>query len=290
MRHIPNPDTCSALGVGSSTPLTSGRKGPLTWAQLRAKRTRAMVFAPPLIGGSAAHMLRHFRWLGAFGLDVFSFDYAGHGRSLGTFSLTTSLTNAREMTRVASAAAGRRGLPLYGLGVCYGAIPLIFTAAMETPIRRMILLNPIPGVSAKPLLTSFRQWRRSRRGQQRRFSGYLNALFPFTEKGFHGFGALKRRRTRLVRTLLEALNFTPLDTLRLDGTRVLCLYATDDIIRQAAGYACDGEFRDSIRAICPSARFHPIDDDHYLSRPRSRRRIRGLMAEFLGATDSGGCS
>jgi hypothetical protein len=86
------------------------------------------------------------------------------------------------------------------------------------------------------------------------------------------------------------LNFTPLDALSLDGTQVLCLYATDDIIRQAAGYACEDAFRESIRAICPGARFHLIDDDHYLSRPHSRRRIRGVMADFLSAADSGGCS
>lgn len=276
--------------IGSSRTLTIGQEGPLTWTRLRTKHPRAVVFAPPLIGGSAGHMLHHFRWLGAFGLEVFSFDYAGHGRSQGAFSLTTSLHNSREMTRVASSAAGRRGLPLYGLGVCYGAIPLIFTAAVETPIRRMILLNPIPGVSVKPLLSSFRQWCASQRGAHRRIAGYLNALFPFTEKGIHGFGTLTRRRTRLVRTLFEALNFTPLDTLCLEGTRLLCLYATNDIIRQAAGYACDDAFRESIRAICPGARFHLIDDDHYLSQPRSRRRIRVLMADFLSATDSGGCS
>ena len=261
--------------------IISGRQGVLSWTRLSARRPTGMVFAPPLIGGSAGTILRRLRWMADGGWDVFSFDYAGHGRSGGGFTLSTSLRDTRTMCRCAASAAAADRLPLHGVGICFGAIPLIHAAAMGTPIGRMVLLNPIPGFSAAAAVRAFRRWWLSTRHLWPGVRGYLDTLFPFTDKGLHGFGILARHRTRLLKAFGEALHFAPLDHLRLDGTRLLCLYTTSDVIRQAAGYGCEAAYRQRIRALCPEAEFHRLDDDHYLSRQASRRRIRALTSRFL---------
>jgi len=270
--------------------LTRGRAahGPgdtRAWARLKTPRPRGLVFIPPLIGGSTGGPLRLFRWLALSGFDLFSFDYAGHGRSGGTFSLSASMKDSRRMLRIAADQAAVDGLPIYGTAACYGAIPLVSsTYHLGEPLKRMILLNPVTDFSLGAMVSGFRRWSAEAAapgGLRAGIRQYLDILFPLTKKSVHGFGLLHRHRTRLVKTVLEAIHFAPLETLRLRHTQVLCLYARRDVVRQAVGYACEMRYRRRIRDFCPGTRFCSVDDDHYLATAHTRRQIRVQMRDFL---------
>ncbi|MFH1981992.1 MAG: hypothetical protein ABIL58_09105 [Pseudomonadota bacterium] len=273
------------LTSGSATHVPGGTRA---WARLKTPQPRGLVFIPPLIGGSAGGTFGRFRWLARSGFDLFSFDYAGHGRSGGAFSLGGSMADSRRMLRIAADQAAGDKLPLYGAAACYGAIPLVSsTYFLGEPLKRAILLNPVPDFSVGAIVSGFRRWsiedaaEGAPAGRWSRIRQYLDRLFPLTEKGMHGFGLLRRHRTRLVKTLLEAIHFAPLQTLRLRQTPVLCLYARRDVVRQAAGYACERAYRRRVSDFCPGARFYAVDDDHYLATARARRVVRERMRDFL---------
>lgn len=267
----------------------------LTWARLVSPRSWGLVFIPPLIGGGAGGQLGLFRWLTRSGLDLFSYDYTGHGRSGGAFSLGASIRDSRLMMGIAERQAEDAGIPLFGTAACYGAIPLVNGAFhLGEPLKRMVLLNPVPDFSLSALLAGYCRWyfdaarRMAVGGVLAGMRAYMDTLFPFTEKGLSGFGRLRRGRTRLFTVVLEAVRFRPLEALRLNNTRLLCLYAERDVVRQAAGYMDVAAYRRRIRGFCPHTRFHALDDDHYLARRRSRSEIRRLTADFFIAGASGG--
>ena len=132
------------ITTGHFIPPTGARRA-LYWACLEARSPTALVVIPPLIGAGAAHPLNTFRWLARSGLDVLSFDYSGHGRSDGHFSLHGSLKDTYRIMAMGRERARERDIPLYGIAACYGAAPMAWAAKrLGEPAAKMVFFNPIP--------------------------------------------------------------------------------------------------------------------------------------------------
>jgi hypothetical protein len=244
-----------------------------------------------LVGGGGVHQVRTFRPLIAAGYDLFSFCYSGHGRSSGRFSLGASLADAEAALGEAAETAQRERLPLQGVAACYGAIPLLHASArLGEPMGRIAIINAIldlaPGAVARSF---FRYYDEVRRADDRlpRLSEalyrYVDFLFPGVVKSRHGFGALRRRRTRLLTTLRDAFAPSPLTGVRLEETPALCLYSREDRVLRLYGDGAGPAYEGAVRQVLPRARFHRLPGDHFLSGNAARSAARSLLLEFLAA-------
>jgi len=232
-----------------------------------------------------------FRPLVAAGYDIFSFCYAGHGRSTGRFSLGASLADAEAALRDAAETAARERLPLQGVAACYGAIPLLHAAArLGEPMGRIAVVNAIldlaPGAAIRSFFRYYDEVRRTGNRLPRlteALGRYVDFMFPGVVKSRHGFGALRRRRTRLLATLRDAFAPSPLTGVRLERTPALCLYGREDRVLRLYEDGAGPAYEDAVREVLPRARFRRLSGDHFLSEAAARSAARSLLLNFLAA-------
>lgn len=263
----------------------------LETVRIRVKAPRGLLFAPPLIGGDAAQQVRHFRRLTAMGYDFVTFSYPGHGRSTGRFSHAAAVRDTKVLLRRVAKESREDGLPLAGIGCCYGAIPLISgNSRIEPPIRKLVLINAVFDLSVRAALASFWRYGREVRGGPGLFPPlrgmirrYLDFMFPNVHKNRRVFGRLHRRRIRLFRTLLDILFLRPLAAVRQERTTALCLYGREDRVLRLYGPGCAGSYEEAVRRIFPAVAFHPLPGDHLLSSARSREETLLRIRTFLDA-------
>ena len=266
----------------------------IEWARLKISSPGGLVFAPPLIGGSCAQQLHLLRWTGRLGFDVLSFNYSGHGSSSGKFSLGNSLRNTLTMASGIDRQKEHGNSRLVGFAGCYAAMPLLFAAKrLKEPFESIVLINPLVDLKPFAILRSFVSYYKSivadgaaKRNVSHALKQYADFLFPHIDKDAEAFGVLKRRRTCLRKVLLDFFLFNPLKSVVLPDTPVLCLYASDDRVLRAHSNRRE-HYEAEIRRVCPRARFHPVESDHFLSAPRIRRMARDIMASFLSASFEG---
>ena len=86
---------------------------------------KRVVLIMPLVGGGAAQQLIQFRKLTKRGCRLVSFEYRGHGRSSGSFTLNRTAEDAAAALRWAETYAFEHGWPLHALATCYGVAPLL---------------------------------------------------------------------------------------------------------------------------------------------------------------------
>lgn len=259
----------------------------MEWARTHHSHPQGLIFIPPLIGGHLSQQFRTFRWLIRRGYDLLSFNFSGHGTSSNRFSITQSLHDTGHMLRYTVSAARRERLPLFGIASCYGAIPLLHAAhRMDPVVRRIILVNPIPGIRPGAVLASFISHYlkiSSRQGGFARLESglrhYADSLFPNVTKGRDHFGTLPRHRADLSATLREFLTLNPLADVCLKDTPVLCLHVRNDAILDI--YDARQDYRDSIRKLCPQTRFQRLEGNHFFTDPEARRRAARSITSFL---------
>jgi len=107
---------------------------------------KRLVLIPPLIGAGAAQPLIIFRNLTRRGSILLSFEYRGHPRSTGTFSLDGTIVDTRYALAWASNYARRHGLPLHGFATCYGLVTLAAQFAGPGPACRLWSLCTVSGL------------------------------------------------------------------------------------------------------------------------------------------------
>ncbi|MEE4604779.1 MAG: hypothetical protein V2J65_26115 [Desulfobacteraceae bacterium] len=279
----------SRMGVG----ITRGHRFDLKnrkieWAMLGACNTRGLILAPPLIGGTFAQQLNLLRWLAKMNLAIISFNYSGHGKSTDKFSLKTSIDNTMVMASEASKMCRQTGLPLLGIGGCYSAIPLLFTAhKLSEPFSRVVLINPLIDLKPSAVIKSFLDYYQRlnlKRGFKKNIieamKKYTEFLFPDIAKDKNSFGVLNYERTHLWNVIFEFLFFTPLKKTILNKTRVLCLYAKNDPVLNI--YSKDGkQYESHVRKVCPLTSFKVIDGDHFFQPGSARNDAQKTISTFF---------
>lgn len=269
--------------------LTAVSGGSLETVRVRVASPRGLIFIPPLIGGDAAQQIRHFRPLIRMGYDLVSFSYSGHGRSTDRFSHGEALRNTRSLLGIVARENQGDALPMAGIACCYGAIPLIYgNSRLDPPLKKLVLINAVFDLSPKAALASFLRYYREIHGRGRPlppfrgvFQRYLDFMFPNVQKSRHVFGRLHRRRIHTVKTLMDVFFKRPLETVRQDHTRALCLYGREDNVLRFYGAGYPISYEATVRRIFPRVEFHQVPGDHFLSHAPTRgetlRRIRSFF-------------
>jgi hypothetical protein len=210
---------------------------------------------------------------------------------MGKFSLEAAFRDTRIALQRAAHIAQRKGLPLYGIGVCYPAIPLLACAGRsKAAFDKIVLVNAVMGLRPRAVVRSFFDYYSELRRTENRmprlaeaFHRYADFIFPGVAKNRHRFGALHRRRTRLMKTLWDAFFLDPLAGVHLPRTPVLCLYSTHDRILQITENVFGDRYEEDVRRVCPLATFRPLAADHFLSHPGARSAAFGDVLAFLGS-------
>ncbi len=271
----------------------------LEWMQVRTPRPRGTVFAPPLVGGDGLLVLRHIRSLRAKGYNLLSFNYAGHGLSSRRFSIRQSFRDTRCLLDVVRRDPIRFAEPHYGVGICYGAIPLLNALhRCGEPFPRIVLINAIPRLFSRNLLHSFWDFRRNLRSESwpavnlaipiRRYAEFL--LPGITINRSH-FGRLALRRMRILQTLVDWLASRQLRAVCLAKTSVLCVYSSDDRLFRAFRYFdAPRDYEAAVRRVCPTAAFIRLQGDHFLSNLQERQQAAKAVAAFFDPDDRPPCA
>lgn len=270
------------------------RRGSLDgreWIHVHTPPSRGLVFAPPLIGGSAGQQMREFRGLIQKGYDLFTFSFSGHGSQPTSFSLRTSVHDTVDLLSLALNTHRHPGASVFGIAACFGAIPMV--KALEIlgePLEGLVLINALPELRALKTVASFWEHHRSRIDNKRwrpeeikaSLSDFLDRLFPRISKTASGFGQLARQRVRLLDTLLDLMAYRPLDGLRLVQTPVLCLYARDDLLLKTFwNLEPGGSYEIAVQRVCPDAIFLPVEGDHFLKSGKTRSLAVNAVEKFL---------
>jgi hypothetical protein len=258
------------------------------WAPSQRGGIPGLIFIPPLIGDTALAQLRRFRVLRRDGFNIYTFAFPGHPRTGGRFSLRAAIATTRCHLERAASLADQLSTPLFGLGCCAAAIPLLAAvqSALAPPLR-LLLLNPIVRFAPATLLSAF--WRygrehartRSPLHQARSLSAYLDHLFPGIATNFERFGALERRRVALPQVLAEIVRDRLLDEVRLDHTPVVCCYGlADDLLRLLVPQGT-ASYEAAIRRHCPRVLFEPLPASHFLRDSRLRQHLQNLIGRIF---------
>lgn len=277
------------LLVNKITPVDQAGDSGTQWVQTRLANPRGLVFIPPLIGGGPAQQLSAFRWLVKNGLDLFSFNYAGHGGSTGKFSLGASVEDTRRMLAVAALRADKSGLPLYGIAACYSTIPMLYVAMQsDEPFKKVVLINPLTALYKGALIRSVYHFcktgfnlRKPVLSLKNSLDRYLESLFPGITRSLAGFGTLSRKRTRILTVMAEWLAWDAGLNFSLRHTPALCIYGRQDPILNLGGDGLGRTRLNYLREVCAHVTFRAINSDHFLSDPESRATIRQAIRSFL---------
>lgn len=236
-------------------------------------RRKGVVLVPPLIGGSGMQQIRYFPLPRRSGYEVVSFDYRGHGQSDGVFFLAHALADTRA---VLDALVAEQVGPVFGIGGCFGAIPLL-AAAHRRPgaFSALALFNPVPNlqhmVSPLELLRNhFVEDGRLRLRNPLDYKAIIattnDLLFPHVDKSREHFGILDYGRARMLRILGAYLVDRPLAGVSLPGPRAVVTYGRSDEILKLGRPEREERYRDAFRALLPRVEFRVLHDgDHYFT-------------------------
>lgn len=251
---------------------------------------RGTVFVPPLIGGSGMQQVGYFRGLNRRGYRLATFDYRGHGKSLGRFSVRNALADA--VAALDDVLRATNDEPLLGLADCFGAIPLLHAATLRPgAFRSLVLVNPIHSLQAvatpRALLANYFRPRDS--AGERRFvwrnpldlRGILLAtnelLFPDIDKSRDHFGILSYADAHVWRTSWEYLVSRPLDGLVCGLPAIVWLGRSDGLLGLERPEE-EARQRALWRRHLPQGDVRVIEDaDHFWTGIRSR--VGSVVAE-----------
>ncbi|MDM8535756.1 hypothetical protein QUF70_03290 [Desulfobacterales bacterium HSG17] len=261
----------------------------LEWIRIKTPSPKAIAFIPPLIGGHYAQQIRYFRPLLYKNFDIISFNYSGHGKSTNKFSLEASLRDTVNILDHAIRISRKENIPIYGIASCYASIPLFYGCAyFKEPLTKIILINAVCDLNPKAVTRSFISYYKEIYHSQKKFPRLMDVIYQYSDfmfpdilKNRHSFGMLKRKRTRLVKTIYDFFTLKPLNSVRLSNTPGLCLYSSEDRILKIFDSGSKSKYEHVIQNICPQIRFKILDGDHYLSHSAVRKKAIKLILKFF---------
>lgn len=269
--------------------MITGMTNGLEWVYACTRRARGIVFVPPLIGGHAIQQVRMLRKLMHRRFNIFSFNYAGHGQSVGSFCLQTSLDNTLHMLDLSIGQSGRQQLPVFGVASCFAAMPLLNAVRLRgEPMRRIVLVNAVPNwrlaKAVGHFLSFWRQsnkWRPTVDGLLQAVRAYRDDLLPGLAHRRQAFGVLTRDRVHWFRVICELFSQGVLPFAAVRKTPVLCVYGQRDHLLQQIGFSDWIDYESQIEAICPKVQFLPFNSDHYLANPTVRGKLIQEVEQFF---------
>lgn len=193
---------------------------------------RALYFAPPLPGGSSSLQYRYMQGLVDAGNLLVSFNYRGHKGSGGKFTVRDSLKDSLSILRWLKS---NFNLPAYGVGTCYGAMPLfsILSVAPEL-LEKVVFVNAITSLHHVATPAEVMGFYYADNFFKNPFDLYgighafAKAVLPEIDSSRQHFGVLQLDRVNIFSFLREFLFLNPRKTLGKISTPALCCYGLQD--------------------------------------------------------------
>ncbi|MBI3034897.1 alpha/beta hydrolase [Candidatus Woesearchaeota archaeon] len=265
---------------------------------------KRVVMVPPLIGASAEMQpMLTFRNLTRQGADVFSFEYRGHERSAGFFSLANSIEDTKQALVWAQSYAERNKVPLHTVSTCYGTITLLanlpnlnfgissviaisglFGTGYVLPPQELasIIMEGV-GITANDAGDLVRKIhsREINIADERvlnLFRGRLQKLFPEFDIGNDHFAKLSYDRVDTEGTVTQFLTNNLLDGI-LVPSDMPChfFYGTQDKVIGLADPETLARYLKDAQRAAHHAEIHPVEGaDHFMSGEAHRKVIRTI--------------
>lgn len=231
---------------------------------------KGILLIPPLIGGSFLLFGRQFSYLVRQGYRVVSFNYQGHQKSGGTFTLSSSFDDTLDI-----AAALRREqphLPLIGVGTCSGSMPLFHILNNDPDLLdRLVFVNAIYHLqqTATPLQAlrmyldhEGYHWPASLGAAA---SIVLDEIFPAIDKGPDHFGIMPYERVDIPCVAREYLFHRKPNTRFVSDKPALCLYGLGDEMLHLDEPEREKTYQDAFLRRFPNAQFTSFEADHFMT-------------------------
>jgi len=245
---------------------------------------KGILLIPPLIGGSFLLFGRQFSFLVKQGYRVVSFNYRGHDKSGGLFTLSTSFSDTHEIAR--RLRDDNPDLPVVGVGTCSGSMPLFHILKKEPDLlNALILVNAIYHLQQTSTPINAVRLYLEDRGLRRPesigdfVSVVLDRIFPEIEKGPDRFGIMSYDRLALWRLAWEYFFFRSPNRRFVCLKPTLCLYGLGDEMLNLGNAQMEAAYRKQLSVRFPAAEFKSFRADHFMT--GIKEDIARTMQEFM---------
>jgi hypothetical protein len=262
-----------------------------------------LVFMPPLVGGGASQALILFRNLTRRGSVLMSFEYRGHAHSSGTFELDKTIVDTRCALEWACEYVRNHTLPLHGLAMCFGTVPLVAQYADGDPGYPLWSFSTVSGLLRLDQILRFEDFvpvlsrhvgnRLDRTAMleglirqtldvngdafRDALQEYLTGVFPELRVGRDSFEELHYDRADIARTLVQLSRARYLDEVDFPP-EISCNFFAGRNDHLLGLHTEEGRaaYRDQVLSLIPHAELHEMDIDHYGRGPDHRAVIERL--------------
>jgi hypothetical protein len=252
---------------------------------------RRLLYIVPLAGSGASQQILRFRTFTREGSALLSFEYRGHGKSTGTFSIEKSLEDAETALLWARDHASKENLPLHVVSTCYSAIPML---ACFRNGRNIFGLRSLSGVAGLFDLDNIiriegfleRFFRDARDGTMSpvdfigrvragiidpdgdlfrdAVKNYLKGLFPELHITREAFEELLYSRVDIVAAMEQISQMRPLAGVRIpENIPGLFFYGLRDTLMGLGTPEGRARYEARVRSIVPHANIRAVDIDHF---------------------------
>lgn len=246
---------------------------------------KGVLFAPPLMGGSYLEQYKtYFNVAADSGYILVSFNYRGHKKAEGKFSVRTSITDSLQVARFLKSEFP--DLCLYGIGICYSVIPLFYVISKEPFLfNKLILVNSL---SRKRLVVTWPL--------------ILNSFFEelLTPKNFRINNVLSRIASKVLPEVNQSQkHFGQLLYENLNGYKFLIEYTMMRLFFTAKGveiptFCCYGvkdeklgltsdrhwlSYEKEMSRYCKKITFLRLQDDHYFTKDAAK--VNNKIVNFI---------
>lgn len=264
-----------------------------------------LVYLVPLVGSGASQQILMFKGMVKRGAALLSFEYRGHGRSTGTFSVEKSLEDSLTVYAWARAYAQEQELPLHVLSNCYGTLAMLswFRGAAPEPAPATLsaisgLINMHQIIRAEDFLACYARLDGGSpasvasfletvaagvvdvegEAYRRALMVYLQGLFPELKVTMDVFEQLEFRRADMQDTLRQFFTMEPLGNIAVPAEiPSLFYYGLRDEIMGLDVPGTRQQYEQLLSTLVPHAEVRSADVDHF-----GRGLDRDVIVQQLG--------
>jgi len=231
---------------------------------------KGIMLFPPLIGGSFILFGRQFSYLVKQGYRVVSFNYRGHDKSGGRFTLETSFDDTMDLARRLK--QERPDLPLVAVGTCSGSMPIFHILNKEPDLLdRLVFVNAIYHLQQTATPMEAVKYYIAERGYSwpasvgELASVVLDRVFPEIDKGPHHFGIMPYDRVAIGRVSREYLFHRKPNTSFVCDKPTLCMYGLGDEMLELDDPEKELLYQGQFRRRFPNISFDSFKADHFMT-------------------------
>lgn len=246
---------------------------------------KGVLFAPPLVGGSYLEQYKtYFNVAVDSGYTLVSFNYRGHKKAEGKFSLRTSISDTLQVAKYLKSEFP--DLCLYGIGICYSVIPLFYVISKEPFLfNKLILVNSLSKkrlVITWPLILNsfFKELLTLKIFQFKNVLARIaNEVLPEVDQSQNHFGQLPYENLNGYKFLIEYAMMRFFFTAKGVETPTFCCYGATDEILGLTSEKHWLSYEKEMSRYCKQITFLRLQGDHYFTKDAAK--VNNKIVNFI---------